>query len=116
MTKAGITIEKLSDVRSLFDKEMKKAKGNKVKIAAMNESKIEFGITDDEFAEVFKGLYAKRCIELTEEEFKNYIASVEKQLLEKFLGKSGEINDQSEFTMQPPSLDSNDTPEKGRLS
>eukprot|EP01022_Parablepharisma_sp_SALTPOND_P033344 TRINITY_DN88531_c2_g1_i1.p1 TRINITY_DN88531_c2_g1~~TRINITY_DN88531_c2_g1_i1.p1 ORF type:complete len:840 (+),score=144.91 TRINITY_DN88531_c2_g1_i1:312-2831(+) len=78
----GLTIEKLADIKAVFQ-EVRRDKGNNVVLLEDLRKKGETaGIIEEEFNEVFKDFLIKRQDKISQSEFDTHLAKVEKNLLE----------------------------------
>ena len=90
-------MDKLPDIKILFENAKKETKDGKVKIARLHSMLDGSNLTDYDFNEFFKDFINRRCEEVSAIDFDKHLGKIEKALLELCLGKGEEIKDQSEY-------------------
>jgi hypothetical protein len=98
----GLTVEKLTDLRRLFESVVGKKSEKSATFEELKNAKDAFGLSDAELDEFFREFMAKGQPRVTEDEFENCLAVTEKKLLDLFLGGGEGVKEERTFEMKPP--------------
>ena len=94
----GLTIDKLSEIKIIFENAKERSKTGNVKLTDMQELAKNSSINLDDLNEFLKEFMSKGKTEISPEEFDNYSSKVEKILLEMCLGSQEAYSrEQSEY-------------------
>ncbi len=92
-----LTIEKLTDIKTLFEQASRAKKGPKVTLEELHNAMGVVGLTEVEFKGFFQEFVGKGVKEMTEQDFDQQMAKTEKPLLEVLAGSQEELKVQSVY-------------------
>jgi len=99
LSNSGLTIDKLPEIKTIFEKAAESRQGETVKISKIQElAKGSSMITEADICEFFKEFINRGIQDISPADFEVHVAKIERNLLEMCLGGKGDvIKDQPEY-------------------